>query len=246
MKILDLFCGGGGASVGMAKYGDITGIDMEPQPEYPFKFIRGDALGFDIDFYRQFDIIWSSPPCQAYSVACANARKQGKEYPDLIEATRDLLLKVNKPFVIENVPGSPLITGLLLCGSMFNLNIVRHRFFEIGGFYTKQPDHARHNEDFITVVGSGGSDSVLDWQRALNVFHIKSRYSLAQAVPPAYSDYILKQFLYYGPSNQIFPRHNTKTHRMTFHQNGKEIFETSKAKGEIIIKFMKETLPGVL
>ena len=245
MKILDLFCCAGGSSLGMSKFGEITGVDIDPQEEYRWNFIQKDVFKLDIEWIRTFDFIWSSPPCQAYSCATGPARSKGKEYPDLIDETRELLIKIGKPFVIENVPGSPLRRNLLLCGSMFGLGVRRHRWFEINGFKVEQPLHPEHENEIITVVGDGYDLS--EAQTAMEIFHITDKHHLSQAVPPAYSNYILEQFLDHGRDhNQISAYEDTKLHRIHFNRNGNEIFETSKVKGLTIMEFLSNNMPGVL
>lgn len=206
-KILDLYCGAGGAAMGLHKVGFITvGIDTIEQPNYPFEFIKGDALDADLNDY---DAYWASPPCQAYSWAASLHRNRGKIYPDLIIATRERLLKTDKPFVIENVIGAPLRKDLLLCGTMFNLNIIRHRIFETEKFYVPQcfhPNHKRAVEiqtknknytkraQYCSVAGHGGHGSSFkyeDWKIAMDIDWM-TKEELVQAVPPAYSEYIGK------------------------------------------------------
>jgi len=123
MRVLDLFCCAGGAAIGIRRAFDavgvrveIVGVDIKPRPRYPFSFVLGDAL----DHARragEFDFVWASPPCQRYSVATPSARR--RRHPALVRKTRDLLLAAGIPFVIENVPGAPLVDPVLLCGSMF-------------------------------------------------------------------------------------------------------------------------------
>ncbi len=146
MIALDLFCGAGGASKGLLNAGfrKVYGIDIKEQPEYPFDYAILDALKIDKELLKQYDFIWASPPCQAYSWGTVKWRNQGKKYPDLIGKTRKLLLKTGKPFVIENVIGSPLRRDLMLCGEMFNLRVIRHRIFECHGFKPIQPEHKKH------------------------------------------------------------------------------------------------------
>jgi DNA (cytosine-5)-methyltransferase 1 len=122
-RVLDLFCCAGGAALGIRQAFDaigrrveIVGVDIKPRPRYPFRFVLGDAL----EHARragEFDFVWASPPCQRYSVATPQAAR--RRHPDLVARTRDLLLAAGVPFVIENVPGAPLIDPVVLCGSMF-------------------------------------------------------------------------------------------------------------------------------
>ena len=213
MIALDLFCGAGGASKGLldAGFDVIIGVDIEKQPEYfGNDFNKTDALKLKIGYLTLFDFIWASPPCQAYSYGSKKDRNKGKKYPDLIAATKQMLLKTGKPFVIENVVGSPLRKDLLLCGEMFGLRIVRHRIFEIHGFKCKQSEHPKHKPPitfkglkkkkswYMQVAGHGGqsySFKLKDWQKAMGIDWIKDRHTLAQCVPPAYAKYIGKQFL---------------------------------------------------
>ena len=199
MKAVDLFCGAGGAAQGLknAGFSKIVGIDIEYQPEYPFEFIHSDVFNVELDFFKDFDFVWSSPPCQAYTFATEKSRNLGKVYPDLVKLTRQLLLKINKPFVIENVPSAPIRQDLLLCGEMFGLRIIRHRIFEINGFNIIQPLHPQHkgsvkDEYYVTVAGHGGDGiaSLSEWQCAIDINWIFDKKMLAEAVPPAYSEYI--------------------------------------------------------
>jgi len=131
-KILDLFCGAGGASMGYHLAGfEVVGVDIALQPNYPFEFHQADAMAFPLS---GFDAIHASPPCQAYTrMARGLLQSQGraKEHPRLIEPIRARLLESGLPYIIENVEGAPLIRPIRLCGSSFGLDVQRHRLFEV-------------------------------------------------------------------------------------------------------------------
>ncbi len=140
-RLLDLYCGAGGAAVGYARAGfDVVGVDIAPQPRYPYEFIQASALDWVADgpdVVAGFDAIHASPPCQAHSSIAKQVRKlrPGRyEHPDLVAQTRDLLDATGLPYVIENVIGAPLVNPIMLCGSSFGLDVRRHRLFELGGF----------------------------------------------------------------------------------------------------------------
>jgi DNA (cytosine-5)-methyltransferase 1 len=128
LRLLDLFCGAGGCSYGYARAGfDVVGVDINPQPNYPYTFIKADVLTLDPDFLKDFEAIHASPPCQAHSTL---KYVQSRTYVDLIGETRELLRATELPYVIENVPNAPLIDPIELCGSSFKLRVRRHRKFE--------------------------------------------------------------------------------------------------------------------
>lgn len=157
-RLLDLFCGAGGAAKGYADAGfDVTGVDIKPQPRYPFAFVEGDALEYATEHGREYDAIHASPPCQGYSVMRNLPWLSGKDYPLLILPTRELLSAIGRPWVIENVEGARWGSRQLakrgleahgmkaawLCGAMFGLPVYRHRMFETSFFFL-QPSHPRH------------------------------------------------------------------------------------------------------
>lgn len=208
-RVLDLFCGGGGVSMGiyLAGASKVTGVDIKDEPEYPcltsedFTFIQADATKFDIDFLRSFDFIWASPPCQSYTFASARWRNLGKTYPDLVEPTRNMLLSSGVPFCMENVISAPLRKDLLLCGEMFGIKVIRHRIFELNGFKARQPQHISHKGSvkaghYVTVAGHGGDGkaSLKAWQDAMQIHWMKNKKTLAESIPPVYSRYILEEF----------------------------------------------------
>jgi DNA (cytosine-5)-methyltransferase 1 len=192
-------------------------MDIAAQPDYPFFFMQVNALNVTSDFLEHMGIkfIWASTPCQAYSRANEHLRQKGRTYPDLISPTRDLLSQSGLPWCMENVPGAPLRADLKLCGAMFKLRVIRHRDFEISGFKARQLPHRKHQGsakagDYVTVAGNGGNDSehnytILNgmedasqlkvWQHAMGIDWIRDRKHLREAVPPAYSEYIFRQFM---------------------------------------------------
>ena len=135
MRLLDLYCKAGGASRGYQLAGfEVVGVDIKKQKRYPYEFIQADCLELmkDMDFLRSFDVITASPPCQTHSITqhLRNAQGKSTDKVDLIPQTREALIASGKPYVIENVPGAPLINPIQMCGSYFGLKVRRHRGFE--------------------------------------------------------------------------------------------------------------------
>lgn len=202
--LLDLFCGVGGAARGYQQAGFyVVGIDIEPQPDYcGEEFIQTDALDFLRTDGHEFHAIHTSPPCQASS-ALTKGTNKGKEYPQLIPDTRDQLSTFDVPTVIENVQGADLRRDLVLCGEMFGLSVLRHRVFELS-VDIAQPIHQphrgrvsgwRHGQYFegpyFAVYGTGGGKGTTpEWQQAMGIDWTTDRKSLAEAIPPAYTQYI--------------------------------------------------------
>ena len=213
-RLLDLFCCAGGAAAGYDRAGfEVVGVDVTPQPHYPFEFIQADALELDADFVATFDAIHASPPCQAYS-DLAKRNGNGHMWPKLIEPTREMLVDSGLPYVIENVEGAPLRDYIVLCGTMFpELRVLRHRLFETN-FPIYCPPHRRHplvhthdrrkahygrtNEwvDYVQVTG-GGNCTIAAASDAMGIDWMIKR-EINEAIPPAYTEYIgrsLRQLL---------------------------------------------------
>lgn len=132
MRLLDLFCGAGGCSVGYARAGfEVDGVDIEPHPDYPYTFHQADAMEALADraFLDRFDAIHASPPCPFYSTATIDSARGN--HPDLVPPVRDALKAWGGTWVIENVPGAPMLDAVMLCGGAMGLpRIKRHRLFE--------------------------------------------------------------------------------------------------------------------
>lgn len=201
MKLLDLFCCQGGASMGYVLAGfEVTGVDIDPQPRYPFEFIQADAVEYVRAHGHEFDAIHASPPCQAHTRA---QKIMKREHPDLIEPTRQALIESGRPYVIENVPGSPLHDPLELCGSMFGLQTYRHRWFEFGGAgippVVAVPHHEPHRtrtakmgrpaapDEYMHIVGNF---SGVERARGVMGMPWANRDGLREAIPPAYTEWI--------------------------------------------------------
>jgi DNA (cytosine-5)-methyltransferase 1 len=166
-RLLDLFCGGGGAAMGYSQAGfTIVGVDIHPQPHYPFAFVLADALEYLALYGQRFDVIHASPPCQAYSALKHLARTT---HLALIKPVREALRATGRPYVIENVVGAPLDTTLLLCGSMFGLEtpcgaqLRRHRLFE-SNVLLMSPGHCQHGMRTLVVNGHEFRNEATRWQ----------------------------------------------------------------------------------
>lgn len=181
---------------------EVTGVDISPQPSYPFEFIRGDALEFDLSGY---DLIWASPPCQAFT-AYRRRKSHVRAVANLIPATRDRLLKYPRiPYIIENVQGARahLHDPVLLCGSMFGLDVQRHRLFETSfpvdpppcqhHIWTPRFPPATNRTNLRRTVEVGVWRIDLETQRAAMGIEWMSREELSQAIPPAYAEYLARQ-----------------------------------------------------
>lgn len=216
-RLLDLFCGAGGAAMGYQRAGfDVIGVDIAPQPRYPFEFDQGDALQYLRDlisrdlFIGPIHAIHASPPCQHYS-DLAYRNGNADEWPALVEPVRALLEATGLPYVIENVEGAPLFDPVTLCGVRFpDLAVIRHRLFETNWTLT-QPLHTPHplcytrdkrkahygafpeDEAFVSVNG-GGNSSVARAREAMGIDWM-TKDELNEAIPPAYTEFIGRQLL---------------------------------------------------
>lgn len=202
-RLLDAFCGAGGAGMGYYQAGfEVVGVDVRPQKHYPFEFHQADALKFIAEYGREFDVIHASPICKSFTKL---QRIHGRNYPDQITPIRDLLKKIDRPYIIENVPGSPLINPIKLNGAMFDLGVRRERWFETNpviwfpplvgyqnGKVGKRGEYDRGNNGLITVAGHNFNPKIarlamdIDWMTGME---------LSQAIPPAYTKWIGERFM---------------------------------------------------
>jgi DNA (cytosine-5)-methyltransferase 1 len=208
-RLLDLFCGAGGAAMGYHRAGfEVTGVDINPQKNYPFHFNQGDALEFLKEYGVYFDAVHASPPCQRYSGMSVCRPGLADDYPDLVDATRAMLTYIGRPWVMENVAGSPLITqptldgkqfGVTLCGHMFGLKLYRHRLFE-SNIPLTEPNHPRHlipggkagHWKPGEIISVSGNCSPIELAREAMGIDWMNRNELAESIPPAYTEYVGK------------------------------------------------------
>lgn len=211
MRLLDTYCKAGGAGAGYARAGfEVVGVDIEPQPHFPYEFVQGDAIEHILAHGHEFDAIHASPPCQRYSNMTHRGNGQASHL-DLVASTREALIATGVPYVIENVVGAPLLHPVTLCGSSFGLRVRRHRLFESNVLLSALPcAHAWQNESKIFdiyqhyrwyksgIVHVSGDPSMKGghWREAMGIGWMTNK-ELAQAVPPAYTEYIGKQVYEY-------------------------------------------------
>lgn len=219
MKLLDLFCCAGGAATGYARAGfEVTGIDINPQPRYPFQFQQADVMSLSVKFLRMFDAIHASPPCQGYSAM--RTMPNAKETPMLIDQIRALLERCGRPYIIENVEqaGWAMKSPVLLCGTMFGLGtegceLRRHRLFE-ANFPLVAPRCQHTGSPVVGVYGGharrrsakhGGRSTRDIWSaghrvamsEALGGMPWATCAELSEAIPPAYTEFIGAQLMEY-------------------------------------------------
>lgn len=213
-RLLDLFCCSGIGAEGYARAGfEVTGVDKDVQPRYPFRCYRLDALDVlaDVGFVRTFDAVGASPPCQHYS-DLAKRNGNADEWPRLVNPIRERLLEWGGPYVIENVDPCPdLIDPIRLCGTMFPfLRVIRHRLFE-SNVPLVAPPHGKHplvfthdkrkahygklNQDTSFVQVTGGGNATIANKRAAMECWWMNNHELNEALPPRYTEWIGAQLL---------------------------------------------------
>jgi DNA (cytosine-5)-methyltransferase 1 len=208
MRLLDLYCKAGGASKGYQLAGfEVVGVDIKKQKRYPYEFIQADCLELmkDMDFLRSFDVITASPPCQTHSITqhLRNAQGKSTDKIDLIPQTREALVASGKPYVIENVPGAPLIKPIQMCGSYFGLKVRRHRRFESNLPLVGSPCKHKEQGKPVGVYGSMRDEIPKGGHTAKTIEEAREAMGidwmiwgeLVEAIPPIYTQEIGKQLL---------------------------------------------------
>lgn len=204
MRVLDLFCYEGGASMGYALAwldAEVVGVDINPKAgeRYPFEFVCADAMTFPLD---GFDFIHASPPCQDRSTLRTMHDSHGTGW--MLEATIERLRASGLPYVVENVPGPALSAGpsdVVLCGSSFGLKVRRHREFWTSFLVLQQPCRHKEQGTPVGVYGTGGGGQMTrgykgtpaERREAMGIDWM-SNAGIAQAIPPAYTRYLAEQF----------------------------------------------------
>ena len=208
MRLLDLYCKAGGASKGYQLAGfEVVGVDIKKQKRYPYEFIQADCLELmkDIEFLKSFDVIAASPPCQTHSITqhLRNAQGRSTDKVDLIPQTRQALIASGKPYVIENVPGAPLIEPIQMCGSYFGLKVRRHRRFESNLPIVGSPCKHKEQGKPVGVYGSMRDEIPKGGHTAKTIEEAREAMGidwmiwgeLVEAIPPVYTQEIGKQIL---------------------------------------------------
>lgn len=216
MVLLDLFCKAGGASMGYHNAGfEVVGVDICPQPNYPFEFIQMDAISFlQTQDLSRYDVIHASPPCQRYTVLrnlCKDKKKWDDTHVDLLDSVRTELKKTGKPYIIENVVGATMDDPVILYGTQFEgLYTQRPRKFESNMPLTAStrpkkktgtlfPGKGIGTDGFISVCGSGkikgmnDTQAKLYWGFALGGIDWMTKDELREAIPPAYTEFLGRQ-----------------------------------------------------
>lgn len=206
LRLLDLFCGAGGASMGYHRAGfEVSGLDIKHGKRYPFTYYRLDFNTLDVDMLRGYDFIHASPPCQTFSITknLRNAQGNSTSKVDLLEPTRKLLQESGVPYIIENVPGAPLINPVQLCGSSFGLKVRRHRLFESNlPLVGSTCDHKKQGRP-VGVYGSMKDEIPSGGKTATSIEEARESMGidwmiwgeLVEAIPPAYTEYLGKQVI---------------------------------------------------
>lgn len=197
-RLLDLFCGAGIGADGYAETGfEVIGVDNKHQPNYPYKFYQGDALEYLAEHGKEYDVIHASPPCPKFS-QLTRLRGKATNHPDLIDKTRQLLISIGRPWVIENVEGAPLRVDLTLCGTMFGIPFPKHRWFELSISVAVLLPPCNHENLYDPF--HGGEDSRQEREKLCNLYGVErfvTRQEVRNGIPKVYTNLIGRQFMQY-------------------------------------------------
>jgi site-specific DNA-cytosine methylase len=211
LRALDLCCCIGGLTKGLQRAGcHVTGVDIVAWPDYcGDAFIQADAVEYALAHGHEYDIITAAPPCQGEGAPTKGTNKArnaeiGRVHPRLITPIRAALEKTGRPYIIENVAGSTVRKDVRLCGEMFGLDVIMHRFFELGGWAMPQPEHVKHrgyvrgwrhgvyrDGPYVAAYGKGGGKATVEEMReAKGIDWSEDHFALREALPPAYGEYL--------------------------------------------------------
>ena len=206
LTVLDLCCCSGGASMGYWLAGfDVLGVDIAPRPNYPFPFVQADAVEYVRRQGHRFDLLHGSWPCQHRAAITKGTNRHLQDrYPDLLPEGRAAMLSAGRPYVIETTGCRP---DVVLCGTQFGLPILRHRTFEVEGWFPMALPHVKHRSrvrghrhgkhydgEYVAIYGKGGGKaSVPEAQAALGIYWTDVHEELTEAIPPAYTQFLGEQ-----------------------------------------------------
>ncbi|MFD5938304.1 DNA methylase [Streptomyces griseus] len=206
LTVLDLCCCAGGASAGYAAAGfDVTGVDIVDRPNYPYRFIKADAIAYVAAHGHQYDLIHASWPCQWGAAISKGTNAHLRDtYENLLPAGREAMAATGRPYIIENPEARP---DIVLCGTQFGLPIFRHRRFEVHGWFPLALPHVKHrgrvrgwrhgqyhDGDYVAIYGKGGGKATVpEAQAALGITWTDIDHELTEAIPPAYTQFLGEQ-----------------------------------------------------
>lgn len=199
IKVLDICCCSGVSAEGIIQAGaQVLGVDIVKPSYYPGTFLLQDATTLTVDFLRKFDFVWASPPCQLFSDGTAVARAKGKHYPNLIPHVTELMNSAGVPGAMENVCESGIRPDFMLCGTMFGMNLQRHRHIQCFHWqpkYTKlYCNHEPYRGNYLVLAG-GFKGSVHYAAEVMRCYPGRLRSEIKEGVPPAYSKFVFDTWI---------------------------------------------------
>ena len=257
LRLVDLFCCGGGAGYGYKLAGfDVVGVDNKPQPKYPMAFVLADALEYLATHGDEYDAVHASPPCQGYSHLTPAAHRGN--HAKLIPALREMLVALGKPYVIENVAGArhELRNPVMLCGSMFGLRTQRHRYFETN-FPVAAPRKCDHSNLPLLVTTASKASRAKRFALGMkpkSVTNAPAAYGidwmgcaeLKEAIPPAYTLHIGRILMQHMHGRKLMPHeHKALTAMEPAEHDGSEVTPLHSSMEDEAIQNMKDRYESV-